>query len=285
MPSSHSPSDNTTDNRTGDGFHPVFDNAPAGLYRSSLADGEILHCNQRLAEMMGYKTVADCVGHYRAGEHYVDPARREELLRGLREHGEVDEFEADLTRVDGAVVHVVFNARLFEDKGYLEGVMVDVTARRQAHEDLRRQQAAVEAKNIALREVLDKVEEQRRRIAASIHENIQRNIAPLIDRIEAKASGELQPMVRQLARELDDIAAPFTDRLAREFQSLTPTELRICNLIRRGLSSKEIAAAEGITSGTVSVHREHIRRKLRLTNTKVNLATYLRNMSDASGAS
>ncbi|MBS3821030.1 MAG: PAS domain-containing protein [Planctomycetes bacterium] len=283
MPSFNNRSDNTAENRTGDGFYPVFDNAPAGLYRSAVADGEILHCNQRLAEMMGYRTVAECVGHYRAGEHYVDPTRREELLRGLREHGEVDEFEAELTRVDGEVVHVVFNARLFDEKQYLEGVMIDVTAHWQAHEDLRRQQAAVEAKNIALREVLDKVEEQRKRIAASIHENIHRNIAPLIDRIEAKAPADLQPMVRQIARELDDIAAPFTNRLARHFQSLTPMELRICNLIRRGLSSKEVAAAEGIASGTVSVHREHIRRKLRLTNTKVNLSTYLMNMSDSSG--
>jgi DNA-binding CsgD family transcriptional regulator len=150
-------------------------------------------------------------------------------------------------------------------------------------EELGRQREAITSKNHALNEVLAKVEEQRRHIAAAIHENVQRAIMPLLQKLRRRAEPETEAIIDQLDHELADITAPFADQLTRRYHSLTPTEIRICNLIRRGMSSKEIASAEGITAGTVSVHREHIRRKLQLTNSKVNLATFLRNMSDDRG--
>lgn len=63
--------------------------------------------------------------------------------------------------------------------------------------------------------------------------------------------------------------------------SLTPAETRVCDMIRRGLTTKEIANIQSISASTVSRHREHIRRKLGLTNKEVNLTTYLNTfMSD-----
>lgn len=282
MHSTHETDNHTETPPTPRKISPVFETAPAGLYRSSVKGGHILGCNQRMARMLGYESVETCIAEYRFAEHYCDPQRRGELLQLLRQHGEVSDFDADLMRQDGKVISVVFNARLFEEEGYLEGVMIDVTARKLAERDLQRQQETIEAKNIALHEVLERVEEHRSRIAGTIHENIQRNIAPLIDRLAERVAPDVRPTVEQLAQELAEIVAPYTEQLAREFESLTPAELRICNMIRRGLSSKDIAAAEGITAGTVSVHREHIRRKLNLTNTKVNLTTFLQSKTHVS---
>jgi len=56
---------------------------------------------------------------------------------------------------------------------------------------------------------------------------------------------------------------------------LTPTEVNICNLIRNGLQTKEIARMRGVSTATIKRHREHIRRKLKIANSDVNLATYL----------
>jgi DNA-binding CsgD family transcriptional regulator len=67
-------------------------------------------------------------------------------------------------------------------------------------------------------------------------------------------------------------------RLRKEYARLTNTEIRMARHVARGLSSKEIARIENIAVGTVSRHRENIRRKLGLTNQKVNMAAYLRNM-------
>jgi DNA-binding CsgD family transcriptional regulator len=51
--------------------------------------------------------------------------------------------------------------------------------------------------------------------------------------------------------------------------------VKICNMIRNGLQTKEIAELCTISLATVNRHREHIRRKLGITNSKRNLVTYL----------
>jgi DNA-binding CsgD family transcriptional regulator len=65
------------------------------------------------------------------------------------------------------------------------------------------------------------------------------------------------------------------DLLASQLTCLSPAELRICDLIRRGMGSKEIATEAGISVETVDTHRRNIRRKLKITNEAVNLSTYL----------
>ena len=64
----------------------------------------------------------------------------------------------------------------------------------------------------------------------------------------------------------------FRDRYSR----LTPRELNICELIRSGKSSKQIASNLNISLGTVNKHREQIRRKLGISNKEINLGTYLK---------
>ena len=59
------------------------------------------------------------------------------------------------------------------------------------------------------------------------------------------------------------------------YQTLTTTEIQICSLIRDGLGSKEIANNRGVSVATISRHREHIRQKLGIANSKVNLVTHL----------
>ena len=56
---------------------------------------------------------------------------------------------------------------------------------------------------------------------------------------------------------------------------LSSKELRVADLIRMNLSSKEIADSMNIATRTVETHRENIRRKLGIANEKVNLQNYL----------
>jgi DNA-binding CsgD family transcriptional regulator len=49
-------------------------------------------------------------------------------------------------------------------------------------------------------------------------------------------------------------------------------------MIRRGLSSNEIARLLKISVRTVEVHRNRIRKKLDITDKDVNLVTYLNNI-------
>jgi DNA-binding CsgD family transcriptional regulator len=78
-----------------------------------------------------------------------------------------------------------------------------------------------------------------------------------------------------LRSNLEEIASPFISKLSLSYHSMTPTEIAICNMIRNGMRTKEIAEMRGIAEATINRHREKIRRKLKITNQDVNLATFL----------
>jgi tetratricopeptide (TPR) repeat protein len=66
----------------------------------------------------------------------------------------------------------------------------------------------------------------------------------------------------------------FVSTLTGHCRSLTPTEIKICSLLKIGLSSKEIADLLKVTGGNVDMHRSRIRKKLGL-DSGTNLGSYL----------
>ena len=66
----------------------------------------------------------------------------------------------------------------------------------------------------------------------------------------------------------------FKETLVRQFPQLTPSELKVCYLLRGGLISKEIAEVLSISPASVDVYRHRIRKKLELVQ-EVNLVSYL----------
>ena len=81
--------------------------------------------------------------------------------------------------------------------------------------------------------------------------------------------------VEILSSNLEEIASPFVNKVLNQHRVLTQTEIGICNMIRNGLRTKEIAQLRGVSAATIHRHREHIRRKLKIANSEVNLTTYL----------
>lgn len=66
----------------------------------------------------------------------------------------------------------------------------------------------------------------------------------------------------------------FISRLSDKYRSLTPTELKICALLKMQLNNKEIADMLCVSLHNVEMHRYRIRKKLNLA-TSENLATFL----------
>jgi len=119
----------------------------------------------------------------------------------------------------------------------------------ETNKQLRMERKALKESNAALRAVLARIEEEKKEIYIDVQENA--------DKI------------------LEDITSPFVSHLSKRHLSLTSTEVNICNMIRSGLQTKEIAQIRGVSVGTINRHREHIRRKLKITNSDINLMTYL----------
>jgi len=126
----------------------LFQNAVFGVFRST-PEGTVLSANQALAHMLGYESPEDllrCINDDGA-QIYADPAQREELARRLAEEGSVTGFEARARRRDGALIDISVSARAVpgaDGRVEFEGIIEDITMRKQAVEDLREQKRILE---------------------------------------------------------------------------------------------------------------------------------------------
>jgi len=111
----------------------LFENSPAGMFRSSLADGRIVDANLTLSQMFGI----DNNGDLHAADFYADPRDRRRILKAIKRDKRVDRHEVLMARRDGSVFWALISARLDSREHYIEGVVTDITAQKEAQEALR----------------------------------------------------------------------------------------------------------------------------------------------------
>ena len=134
---------------------------------------------------------------------------------------------------------------------------------------------ALQESNTALRTVLTRIEEEKKEIYRNIKTNVDKVLMPILVALALEQPQSQSRYIDMLRYNLEEITSPFTSRLSNSYHSLTQTEIAICNMIRNGLRTKEIAQTRGVSAATINRHRENIRRKLKITNNDVNLATFL----------
>jgi len=137
---------------------------------------------------------------------------------------------------------------------------------------------ALQETNAALRIVLSNIEDEKKRIYENIRLNIDKVIMPVIHALMPAVPQSNRKYMEILSKNLEEITSPFISGNVQLFRALTPTEVNICNMVRNGLRTKEIAQMRGVSEATINRHREHIRRKLKITNQQVNLTTYLQSV-------
>ena len=143
---------------------------------------------------------------------------------------------------------------------------------------LKEQNLQLKEKNIALREVMGQVMEEKDGLETRILANVENMLLPLLKKLENKGSEIDREYIGLLEKNIRQLTSSFGTRISQASNKLTPRENEICNMIRSGLSSKEIAKMLNLSHRSVETYRNHIRKKLGITNKKVNLATYLSNL-------
>ena len=177
---------------------------------------------------------------------------------------------------------------LKEERTLLQGVakrIGEITARFMAEQDLQEnnrqlllERKALQETNAALRVVLANIEDEKKRIYENIQLSIEKVVMPILHALMPAVANNKRKYIDLLKTNLEEITSPFANRNLNHYRSLTPMEVNICNMIRNGLRTKEIARLRGVSAATINRHREHIRRKLKITNRQVNLTTYLQSL-------
>ncbi|WP_026100501.1 PAS domain-containing sensor histidine kinase [Fortiea contorta] len=123
-------------------YRSIFENAVEGIFQSSV-DGRYITANPALARIYGYSRPEEVTANFTDIEHqlYVDSGRRAEFVRLIEQQGKVSEFESQIYRRDGSVVWISEKAYAVRDEQgkllYYEGLIEDITQRKQAQEALR----------------------------------------------------------------------------------------------------------------------------------------------------
>jgi len=252
-------------------------------------DGRLLYVSPSCRRISGYspREFMEMPGLL---EKIIYPDDRDAAVRTIRkisrEEGVIN-LEYRIVRPDGQIrwVHHISQPVSADDGSALgrRASNRDITERKRIEEALRESEAklhaqnlVLEQKNIAMKEILGQIEFEKKEINQNVSSNIEKVIMPVLSELKKMVSGEpASRCVDIVENGLRNITSSFGGTLASAQLKLTTKEIKICNLIKNGFTNKEIAETLSISLRTAEAHRNHIRKKIGITNSGMNLATYL----------
>jgi PAS domain S-box-containing protein len=159
----------------------------------------------------------------------------------------------------------------------------EIEERKRAEEALRKREVELEAQshhlaevNTALKVLLKQREEDKNELGENVLSNVKELITPYIERLDkSRLNTNQKTLVDIMGSNLQNIISPFISKLSSRHFNFTPMEIKVANLIKEGRTNKEIAELLCLSKNTILFHRHNIRRKLKLTNKKINLRSHL----------
>lgn len=268
----------------------LFELAPDAYYLTDL-NGIFIDGNRAAERIIGYRK-EELIGRNYFDLNILPPEQLShalESLEKLRQGQASQPTEFILNHKDGNQVLVEIRSYpvVIDGQPIALGIARDITDRKHAEEILRQAHSKLEQKvrertinleeaNTALRVLLKGREEDRKTLEEKILSNINELVIPYLERLKAGRLEDRQlGYVEVIESNLNDILSTFAHRLSAHHLKLTPTEIRVANLVKMGRTNKEIAAIAGLSLRTVEGHRNRIRKKMGLSNQKINLRTYL----------
>ncbi|WP_243544249.1 EAL domain-containing protein [Pseudodesulfovibrio tunisiensis] len=125
-------------------YRTIFEKAVEGIYQST-PSGRFVSANPAMARLIGFQTPEELMSSvYDVGTQlYMEPGRRREFARKMQERGEVKDFVSKVRRRDGRMIWISENSRAVTDSEgtiiYYEGSVEDITLRKKAEDQLKRQ--------------------------------------------------------------------------------------------------------------------------------------------------
>ncbi len=289
----------------------LFDHAPVGIFEIDLPTGKFINVNAVMCETLGYSK--EELLNLKAVDLLIGDSKKQykhRLEKLLADETISKDVDYNVKTKDGRKIWVSLTANHFYESRILKGalfVIYDVTDRKEmekkllkAHEELERhveertaelvsankqlKQEAIEREiakkelkkreqelelqtgkleeiNTALRVLLEKRNEDKSEIEDRVLLNINEMILPYLEKLRKSSLNVLQQSyVEILESNLNEISSQFYQKMSSKYYHLTP---------------KEIAELIQSSPRAIEFHRNNLRKKFGLTNTKTNLMTHL----------
>jgi PAS domain S-box-containing protein len=256
-------------------------------------DGTVLAANNKAAERYG-KTIKEFIGAniYPLMPPGMTERRREQAEQVLKtgrpvhyvENNAGKYFDCNLFPIldneGGVQSFTVFVRDITEQQQHRiaqQNIRQDLEQRvKERTRELEKKAKNLEEVNTALKVLLKRLDEDKNVLEEKVLFNTQQLIEPYIERLKKGRLTDTQKnLLEILESNLNDIVSPFARNVSNSFMKLTPTEIQVANLIRQGRTTKDIAGLMNLSIKTIEFHRENIRTKIGIKNSKINLRTYL----------
>jgi PAS domain S-box-containing protein len=125
-------------------YRSIFENALEGIFQAN-ASGHYIRVNPAMAQIYGYESTSAFTEHQPTlnDKQWAEPILQDHYHQLMAQYDQVQAFEYQCYRQDGSVIWVAENSRVVrQDNGdilYYEGIIQDISARKQAEDALKQQ--------------------------------------------------------------------------------------------------------------------------------------------------
>jgi len=258
----------------------IMENAQDAIYISQ--DRYLTFINAKAAHITGY-TLEELMS--RPAIDFVHPDDREAIAdrynRRFRGEAVPDHYPHRLVCKNGNVVWIEANHVMITWQGRPAALTFvrDITSLKKAEEELKARMESIEEMNTTLKVLLRQRNDDIREWGEQLLRNVKELVTPHVVKLrEAQLGPGLDVHVRRIESALKEITSPFLADLCAKYSHFTPREIQVANLIKDGMRTKEIAQILNISSHTVDIYRQLIRKKLGLNHRKSSIRSFLLSM-------
>ncbi|MBW2350278.1 MAG: PAS domain S-box protein [Deltaproteobacteria bacterium] len=208
-------------------------------------------------------------------------------LKAFRD-GKIHEHNTQVIDRNGKTLsfHCTANVALRDNQGNSTTVLEisrNVTEQYQAElalvergKELENKTQELEEINAALRVLLKHRSEDKKDLENKVVANVKELIFPYVEKLNHSRLNDRQTVYLNIIKSnLEDIITPFLHQLSSKYSDLTPNEIQVAGLVKEGRTTKEIAELLNSSTGAINFHRNNLRKKFGLVNTKTNLRSFL----------
>ncbi len=207
------------------------------------------------------------------------------------------EFEETIHLPDGVQTFMTAKFPLFDSEGKVSavgGACTDITVRKKVEAELKEAYNELEQRvtdrtsqlnqkteslmeaNVALKVLVAKREEDKKELEEKVMFNVEKLIRPYLEKLKMRCNKDSQEALLGIIQSnLDEITSSFAQNHKNYLSNLTPAQIQIAALIKQGKTTKEIASFLNLSPSTIACHRQEIRKRLSMTNKKMNLQATL----------